>query len=467
MVTVSLRPYHKGLTLGALVSATTNQVYLAQSPETFAYDDDGNQTLITTKTGLWRVTYNGENRPIRWVRDSDNTALVMAYDHKGRRREKNAQRFFYDGYLQIANFHSQTPTQNSNYYIWDCTEPVATRPLAWFDSALDTPHPALYYAHDGNKKVSEVVAADGTLTAHYEYAPFGAVIFQRGESAASNPWRFSSEYADDELGCVYYNYREYEPVTGRWLQRDRIGEYGDLNGYAFVRNGVLYRIDRIGLITSAQFQGILEKLMACRGSDDVLNWDAAIEALHEQSFGKTWKKKILDLLKKSTEFADKIVDYGEIPIGAYHDVKEFLDWAYPDGAPGGLLEKLQGMQQIDYAKYLKGWDIAVDIANIASTLLSDESVTIDNYADFLDSWLSLSGLGDSLGGPIFMPYYKTLMDGIKEGVNNIVKKIGESEYQYFINQDCCQLEDGIYRNNFLSSIRSALSKPKENQKEMK
>ena len=30
------------------------------------YDADGNQTLIKTETGVWSVTYNAENRPIRW-----------------------------------------------------------------------------------------------------------------------------------------------------------------------------------------------------------------------------------------------------------------------------------------------------------------------------------------------------------------------------------------------------------------
>ena len=28
------------------------------------YDLDGNQTLIKTSTGVWAVTYNGENRPV-------------------------------------------------------------------------------------------------------------------------------------------------------------------------------------------------------------------------------------------------------------------------------------------------------------------------------------------------------------------------------------------------------------------
>lgn len=29
------------------------------------YDADGNQTLVKTSTGIWTVTYNAENRPVR------------------------------------------------------------------------------------------------------------------------------------------------------------------------------------------------------------------------------------------------------------------------------------------------------------------------------------------------------------------------------------------------------------------
>ena len=223
-----------------LVSATTNQVYLAQSPETFAYDDDGNQTLITTKTGLWRVTYNGENRPICWVRDSDNTTLAMTYDHMGRRREKNGQRFFYDGYLQTCNLDSTTTTSNYNYFAWDCTEIVATRPLAWLRADFSG-----FYTQDGNKNVSEVITMNDGLVAHYEYAPFGAIIALCGERVGANPWRFSSEFADDELGCDYYNYREYEPVSGRWLQRDPL-EYDCVNLYVYCYNRFTGCIDRLG-----------------------------------------------------------------------------------------------------------------------------------------------------------------------------------------------------------------------------
>ena len=229
-----------------LVSTETNQVYIAKSPETFEYDDDGNQTLITTKTGLWRVTYNGENRPILWVCDSDNTTLAMTYDHMGRRREKNDQRFFYDGFVQIANHHSTTTTSNYNYFVWDCTESLATRPLVWRNSALDTSHSALYYAHDGNKNVSEIVGTNGNEESHYEYTLGGAIVVLRGNNSSENPWRYSSEYSDDFCGMIYYNYRHYEPFCGRWLCPDPFVESGE-NLYVWCSNSNLNHLDSLGL----------------------------------------------------------------------------------------------------------------------------------------------------------------------------------------------------------------------------
>ena len=116
-----------------------------------------------------------------------------------------------------------------------------------------------FYTHDGNKNVSEVIASDDTLAAHYEYAPFGALTVSRGESAAANPFRFSSEYAEDDTASVYYNYRHYEPVTGRWMCIDpayetaffrsqspkRVNHRSSL--YQFLYNQVQNGTDYVGL----------------------------------------------------------------------------------------------------------------------------------------------------------------------------------------------------------------------------
>ena len=147
-----------------------------------AYDDDGNQALIKTATGVWSVTYNGENRPTLWSciqsNNSNNpnnqTILSMSYDRMGRRVTKNDQRFVYDGCLQIANFEHQTSNIKLQTFIRDPTEKIATRPLVWNSSTLQPFNfSTSYYVHDGNKNVIEVVAKNGDIAAHYEYAPFG------------------------------------------------------------------------------------------------------------------------------------------------------------------------------------------------------------------------------------------------------------------------------------------------------
>ena len=212
----------------------TNSVYTANQLNQYTavddfrpqFDDDGNQTLIKTSTGVWQVQYNGENRPILWENVSTNsptpnsstpTLILMSYDRMGRRVTKNDQRFVYNGYLQIANFELQTSNIKLQTFIWDPTESVATRPLAWIHE-----NSAAYYTHDGNKNVSEVVSSENAISAHYEHAPFGSVLVMQGECALDNPWSFSSEYAEDDSATIYYNYRHYEPVAGRWLRSDVI-----------------------------------------------------------------------------------------------------------------------------------------------------------------------------------------------------------------------------------------------------
>ena len=94
--------------------------------------------------------------------------------------------------------------------------------------------------------MSEVVATDGVTCAHYEYAPFGAELVMHGEEAQSNPWRFSSEYAEDDSATIYYNYRHHEPVMGRWLSRDPIEEIGGSSLYCFIANEFINGFDSLG-----------------------------------------------------------------------------------------------------------------------------------------------------------------------------------------------------------------------------
>ena len=171
--------------------------------ESSSWQTRQNGSLALTRVGLTRTRLTG---------------------HDGRARPPASPQ----GFL-LSETHSYAPLNAvvRQSFVWDPTEPVATRPLAWFGSNA----PPRLYTHDGNKNVSEVVAAaSGTnatveVVAHYDYAAFGAVLAQKGGCAETNPWRFSSEYEDTELGLDYYNYRHYEPVTGRWMRRDPIDAF--------------------------------------------------------------------------------------------------------------------------------------------------------------------------------------------------------------------------------------------------
>jgi RHS repeat-associated protein len=135
----------------------------------------------------------------------------------------------------------------------------------------------LYYIHDGNKNVNEVVALNGDVVAHYEYAPFGAITVKRGTAAASNPWCFSSEYVEYDTATVYFNYRHYDPMTGRWLRRDPIttlhylqwravadkafNHSSDL--YSYLGNVLNAHCDKLGLLPHDMSVGFLQT-MCCR-----------------------------------------------------------------------------------------------------------------------------------------------------------------------------------------------------------
>ena len=94
------------------------------------------------------------------------------------------------------------------------------------------------------------------VPAHYEYAPFGSITAATTNTAfivfsvaVVNPFRFSSEYADNVLRLMCYNYRHYYPSFGRWKNRDPKQEGGGLNMYAFCINQLPNKFDLKGLGT--------------------------------------------------------------------------------------------------------------------------------------------------------------------------------------------------------------------------
>ena len=170
------------------------------------------------------------------------------------------------------------------------------------------------------------------LAAHFEYDPFGNLTAGTAANAEAFPYRFSTKPQDPVTGLLYYGYRWYDPLTGRWPSRDPIQEEGGVNLYGFVGNDGVRRWDVLGygeIWTVSGINALKEKGGPIRPLSDYVGEDLAEqgikvkpENLHHSSAGTAdlnnwnyicpggkpfvatpWSKNTLD--KEAREYAEE------------------------------------------------------------------------------------------------------------------------------------------------------------------
>ena len=219
-----------------------------------SYDLDGNMTSDGDGKTL---TWNGENRLIKI--EEGNITVENTYDGQGRRVRKVVKdlgvvtsdlRFFYDGWNLLYEI-DDIGSAPSRRYVWGLDLSQSMRGAGGvggllLTEAAGTAHGVTY---DANGNISEYIdLSDGSITAHLEYDAFGRKIVSTGTVPGN--FGFSTKYEDTETGYLYYGFRYYDPETGRWPNRDPIGERGGLNVYGFVGNGGVNLIDVLGLASA-------------------------------------------------------------------------------------------------------------------------------------------------------------------------------------------------------------------------
>ena len=199
-----------------------------RSQQTLTYDLDGN----LTSDGVWTYEWDGENRLkamsmtniIANIPDPQRKRLEFAYDFMGRRFSKvvktwngaavaspSTNLFVYDGWNLVAVLNSSFSLLHSFMWGQDLSGTMDEAGgvgglLAMFEGGN-----AHFAAYDGNGNITGLIKDDKSTSARYEYSPFGETLRATGPMASLNPFRFSTKYADEESGLVYYGYRYYQP----------------------------------------------------------------------------------------------------------------------------------------------------------------------------------------------------------------------------------------------------------------
>jgi RHS repeat-associated protein len=236
------------------------------SVEALAYDADAN----LTNDGRWSFVWDAENRPLQMlssnVVDGAKKKLDFVYDWRGRRRSKvvstwsgstfnptSTNRFVYDNWNPVAEVDAANNLVRS--YLWGMDLSGSMQGAGGVGGLVAVSivtNGVHFAAYDGNGNVSGLVSGtNGAISAQYEYGTFGELIRSSGTAATANPCRFSTKYTDDESDFLYYGYRSYKPGTGRWINRDPLGEAGSFNLYCFVRDDPVDRGDPLGLVDCA------------------------------------------------------------------------------------------------------------------------------------------------------------------------------------------------------------------------
>ncbi len=230
------------------------------------------------------------------IRINDSTGEYFYNFDKNGMSLASRKQFLYDGYKLIHESNKeydyqtqQLSSSKTQTYLWYGESLLATKATSHLAPVSSQ---QFFYLTDANKNVSYVVATDGTVAASYEYSPFGKVIREDISSQFSSfnfPFKFSSEYHDEETSLVYYNYRYYNPDLGRWLSRDPIGERGGLNLYRMVGNNPIDYWDLLGKmqmelgITYSDAQALFaqaqyEQTHEYEQSNQSFDWTSVLEA---------------------------------------------------------------------------------------------------------------------------------------------------------------------------------------------
>ena len=265
-----------GQTRRATYDAVSNALIDPPPQREYRWNAQG-QLIAVRERGNDLARYRYDARGLRIARESFTPASASAAARSTAQRAHAAYTLYNDARQRIADLDAEG--RITRQYVWLGDKLIATldpakpqAPQAPADGVLAElarTAQALWNRLAGNGERTAFVhlnhlgapiaATDtsGQTLWQADYAPYGKRVGTRAER--TRPYdlalRLPGQWADEETGLYYNDFRYYDPQAGRYLSPDPLGRLaealGSPNAYAYVNNNPLSYIDPWGLILFA------------------------------------------------------------------------------------------------------------------------------------------------------------------------------------------------------------------------
>lgn len=226
------------------------------------FDANGNTVQITGQTTL-DLTYNDRNRLVRAERLRGTRVATYGYNAVGERVYKHTTWPNTEGrrftYAENGRLLGEYTPGKAKAYIWVGRVPVAL--VITTGSHLPAVHgtptgypqvatsSTIYYIHSDQLNTPRAVTTQSgnmVWSWRWENNAFGDKPPAATFGGVTLNLRFPGQYFDAVSGLNYNYYRDYESVTGRYVESDTIGLIGGVNTYTYVANNPFVYDDEDG-----------------------------------------------------------------------------------------------------------------------------------------------------------------------------------------------------------------------------
>ena len=219
--------------------------------ENFTYDLDGNLVLRTSADdGATCYYYDCEDRLVGVTNTTKGVAWSCVYDVFGNRVMVDdngtvTEKLYVQGSLpSVVAEYDGDDNLSTRHILMGSTR------LADIGTTGGLPVATRYYHADGLASTRILTDADGIVTATASYNAFGSIRSASGESVSDGWVGTLGVERDNATGLIFMRNRYYDPVAGRFTQRDPIGyTAGDVNWYRYCGNAPEDYYDPFGFST--------------------------------------------------------------------------------------------------------------------------------------------------------------------------------------------------------------------------